>query len=52
MLEALEVEALEVDSYVTACQAHLMTPGATILFPSISNRGKLGPIEMLETVTR
>ena len=51
VLEALEVEALEVDSYVTAGQSHSMTPGADPVSFYLKS-GKLGPVEMLETVTR
>ena len=51
VLEALEVEALEVDSYVTAGQSHSMTPGDDPVSFYLKS-GKLGPVEMLETVTR
>ena len=51
VLEALEVEALEVDSYVTAGQSHSMTPGADPVSFYLKS-GKLGPVEMLEMVTR
>ncbi len=51
VLEALEVEALEVDSYVTAGQSHSMTTGGDPVSFYLKS-GKLGPVEMLETVTR
>jgi 3-dehydrotetronate 4-kinase len=51
VLEALEVEALEVDSYVTAGQSHSMTTGKDPVSFYLKS-GKLGPVEMLETVTR
>ena len=51
VLEALKIEALEVDSYVTAGQSHSMTPGDDPVSFYLKS-GKLGPVEMLETVTR
>jgi uncharacterized protein YgbK (DUF1537 family) len=51
VLEALDVEALEVDSYVTAGQSHSMTTGGDPVSFYLKS-GKLGPVEMLETVTR
>ncbi len=51
VLGALEVEALEVNSYVTAGQSHSMTPGDDPVSFYLKS-GKLGPVEMLETVTR
>lgn len=50
VLEALSVEALEVDSYVTAGQSHSWTSGPDPVSFYLKS-GKLGPVEMLERVT-
>ena len=50
VLEALKVEALEVDSYVTAGQSHSVAVGADPISFYLKS-GKLGPVEMLEEVT-
>jgi len=50
VLEALKVEALEVDSYVTAGQSHSVAVGNDPISFYLKS-GKLGPVEMLEEVT-
>ena len=50
VLEALKVEALEVDSYVTAGQSHSVSVGTDPISFYLKS-GKLGPVEMLEEVT-
>ncbi|MFO1058227.1 MAG: 3-oxo-tetronate kinase [Dongiaceae bacterium] len=50
VLAALEVEALEVEPYVTAGQSHAMSSGPDPVSFYLKS-GKLGPVEMLATVT-
>jgi uncharacterized protein YgbK (DUF1537 family) len=51
VLEAPKIEVLEIVSYVTAGQSHALAPGANLISFYLKC-GKLGPVEMLETVTR
>jgi uncharacterized protein YgbK (DUF1537 family) len=51
VLSALDVEALDVDPYVTAGQSHSRSLGGDPMSFYLKS-GKLGPVDMLEAVTR